>query len=124
MNITLWIVAGVLAAAFGAAGLMKATQPKEKLIESGQGWTEDFSPQAVKAIGALEALGALGLILPPLVDIAPVLAPIAAVGLALTMVGAALTHLRRQESQMVVANAILFALAVFVAWGRFGPYSF
>ena len=124
MNVVLWIVAGVLAAAFLGAGLMKITQPKKKLADSGMGWTEDFGDGAVKAIGALEVLGALGLILPAVFDVATVLVPIAATGLALLMLGAAVTHARRKESQMIVANVVLFALAAFVAWGRFGPYAF
>ena len=124
MNVVLWIVAGLLAVAFLGAGLMKLAQPREKLVESGMGWAGDFSPGAVKAIGALEVLGALGLILPALLDIATVLVPLAAVGLALVMVGAIVVHARRKETPMVVTNVILLALAVFVAWGRCGDYSF
>lgn len=52
------------------------------------------------------------------------LAPLAAIGLAVTMIGAVLTHARRKESQAIVINLVLLALALFVAWGRFGPYPF
>jgi hypothetical protein len=83
-----------------------------------------ISSAAVKGIGALEVLGALGLILPAALDIVPVLVPVAATGLALVMLGAAVTHARRNENQMIVVNVVLLALAVFVAWGRFGPYAF
>ncbi len=124
MNVVLWIVAGLLAVAFLAAGLMKLAQPKKKLAESGMGWTEDFSDGAVKGIGALEVLGAVGLILPAALGIVPVLVPIAATGLALLMLGAAVTHARRKESPNIVVNIVLLALAAFVAWGRFGPYAF
>jgi uncharacterized membrane protein YphA (DoxX/SURF4 family) len=124
VNVVLWIVAGVLAAAFLGAGLMKLAQPKEKLVESGMGWAGDFSPGVVKAIGALEVLGALGLILPAVFDVATVLVPLAAVGLALIMAGAIVVHARRKETPMVVANVVLLVLALFVAWGRFGDYSF
>ena len=122
MNIALWIIAGLLAAAFLGAGLMKVSRPKEKLAASGMKWTDDFAGRTVKLIGTLEILGAVGLILPGALGIAPVLVPVAAVGLALIMVGAAITHGRRGETQMIVGNVILFVLAVFVAWGRFGPY--
>ena len=124
MNVVLWIVAIVLAVAFLASGLMKLAQPRQKIVESGMGWAGDFSDGAVKAIGALEVLGALGLILPAVFDVATVLVPIAAVGLALVMAGAAIVHLRRKETQMVVVNVVLILLAVFVAWGRFGEYAF
>ena len=124
MNIVLWIIAGLLAFAFLAAGAMKLTQPKEKLAASGMGWTESFSPGTVKLIGALEVLAALGLILPAALDIAPILVPLAALGLVLMMIGAAVTHARRKENQMIGVNVVLLLLAAVVAWGRFGPYSF
>ena len=124
MNVVLWIVAGVLAAVFLGSGLSKLAQPRKKIVDSGMGWAEDFSDGAVKGIGALEVLGALGLILPAVFDIATVLVPIAATGLALIMLGAAVTHARRKENQMVVINVVLLVLAAFVAWGRFGEWSF
>ncbi|MER6154840.1 DoxX family protein [Streptomyces sp. NPDC001868] len=124
MNVTLWIIASLLAAAFLAAGLMKTIQPKEKLAASGMDWVDSFSPGMVKTIGALEALGAVGLILPAVLDIAPVLVPLAATGLAVTMVGAAVFHLRRGETKETVPSVVLLILAVVVAWGRFGPYAF
>ncbi|ASW54829.1 DoxX family protein [Plantactinospora sp. KBS50] len=124
MNVALWIVAGLLAAVFLLSGVMKLAQPKEKLLASGMGSLESFSPNAIKGIGALEVLGAVGLILPALLDIAPILVPLAAVGLALLMVGAIITHVRRHESQAIVVTTLLLLLAAFVAWGRFGPESF
>ena len=124
MNIALWIAAALLALAFLATGLLKIVRSKEQLAAAGMGWTESFSPAVIKAIGVAEVLGALGLILPAVLGVATFLVPIAAVGLVLVMVGAATTHLRRNETQMVVLNVVLLALALFVAWGRFGPYAF
>lgn len=124
MNIALWIAAGLLAAAFLAAGLMKLTGKRDQMIER-MPWVQDFSQGQVKAIGAIEVLGALGLILPAVTGIAPILVPLAASGLAITMVLAAVMHLRRGDgAAAVVPNVVLFALAVFVAWGRFGAYAF
>lgn len=124
MNIVLWVIAGLLAAAFLAAGTLKLTRSKEQLAASGLAWTEDFAPRTIKLIGALEVAAALGLVLPAVLDVAPVLVPLAAVGLVALMVGAALTHLRRREPAMIVVNLVLLALAAVVAWGRFGPESF
>jgi hypothetical protein len=123
MNIVLWIVAGVLAAFMLASGVTKVAQPKEKLTAR-MGWVEDYSPGMVKTIGTLEALAAIGLILPAALNIAPILVPLAATGVAVIMIGAIVTHLRRKENQVLPINVILLVLAVFVAWGRFGPYSF
>ncbi len=123
MNVALWIAAGLLAAAFVMTGLAKLTQPREKLLGRMR-WVEDFSQPAVRTVGVLEVLGAVGVVVPGLLGTVPVLVPLAATGLALLMVAAAGTHLRRKEPLYVVPNAVLFALAVFVAWGRFGPYAF
>jgi len=122
MNIALWVAQGILALVFLMAGASKLTQPKEKLAER-MGYVDDFSDGTIKLIGTLEVLGALGVVLPKLTGILPVFTPLATVGLALTMVGAALTHLRRKEPQMIVVNAVLLALAIFVAWGRWGLFA-
>jgi hypothetical protein len=91
MNVALWIIAGLLAAGSLGSGAMKLARPKEKLAASGMGWVEDFSAGAVKSIGILEVLAAVGLILPAALGIAPVLVPLAALGLVVLMAGAILT---------------------------------
>lgn len=124
MNIALWILAAVLAAAFVASGGMKLATPRKQLAEK-MAWAGDASDGQVKAIGGLEVLGAVGLLLPAIVNIAPVLVPLAALGLALVMAGAVVVHLRRGEGVGAAAPAlVLGVLSLVVAWGRFGPWSF
>src|ERR1700761_5819114 len=89
MSMGLWIATIVLAVAFLGSGLMKQFVPKDKLAASGQGWAEDFSPSNIRLIGAVEILGALGLILPAVTHVAPILVPLAAIGLIFVMAGAA-----------------------------------
>ena len=125
MNIFLWIVAGVLVAFFLAAGVTKLTHSRRKLLANpNMGWVEDFSAGTIKLIGTAEVLGALGLILPGALDIAPILVPLAATGLAVIMIGAIITHARRKETQPIILNAIVLILALVVAIFRFGPNSF
>ena len=126
MNTVLWIVAGLLAVAYLASGGGKLILPKRKIADFGASarWVEDFSPGSVKAIGALEVLGAVGLILPAALDIAPALVPLAALGLVMIMTGAVVTRIRRQEFTFMLADLAYLALAGFVAWGRCGPESF
>jgi hypothetical protein len=124
VHLVLWIIAGLLAAAFAAAGAMKVARPKEKLASSGMAWVEGFSANTVKLIGALELAAAVGLIVPALVGIAEVLVPLAALGLVLLMIGAAMTHARRGENANIGVNVVLLLLAAVVVWGRFGPYAF
>jgi hypothetical protein len=125
MNLALWIIACLLAAAFLVAGSTKLFIPHERLARApGAGWVNDFRPSFVKGLGAIELLGAAGLILPAALDIAPVLVPLAAVGLATIMVGAAMVTFRRHETMHALGNLAYLALAVVVAWGRFGPMPF
>jgi uncharacterized membrane protein YphA (DoxX/SURF4 family) len=124
VNVVLWILAGVLAAAFLGAGVMKLSRSKEQLASSGMAWTEDFSSGMVKFVGLVEVLGAIGLILPAALDIVPVLVPLAALGLVLTMIGAVVVHVRRKELNTVAPSVVLLVLSAVVVWGRFGPYSF
>jgi uncharacterized membrane protein len=123
MNVTLWIVQAVLAVAFGLAGVLKATQPREKLVKS-LPWVQDVSDGTLRLIGVAEFAAALGLILPAVTGIAVWLTPLAACGIALIMVLAAGLHARRKEPGAIATNVVLLVLAVFVAWGRFGAYSF
>jgi uncharacterized membrane protein YphA (DoxX/SURF4 family) len=118
MNTVLWIIQFLLALAFGMAGLMKLTQPYEKLGER-MAWVKSFSATQVRLIGLVELLAAFGLLLPGLTGILPILTPLAAAGLVLDMLGAAFTHLRRHENQMIIGNFVLLALALFIAYGRF-----
>ncbi|MEV0646832.1 DoxX family protein [Phytomonospora sp. NPDC050363] len=123
METALWI-GQILLAALGLSGLFKATAPIPTLREKLGAWVDDFPPIGVRLIGWSEVAAMFALILPPLLDVATILTPLAATGLALMMVGAAIVHLRHKEAKSVPVNVVLFAVAVFVAWGRFGPYAF
>jgi uncharacterized membrane protein YphA (DoxX/SURF4 family) len=123
MNIFLWILQVLLALAFLGAGTMKLITPKKKLRER-MAYVDDFSEPTVKFIGAVEVLGALGLVLPAATGIAPALTPLAATGLAIVMILAAIVHIRRGEAKQAPVNAVLFVIAAIIAWGRFGPYHF
>jgi hypothetical protein len=127
LNLALWIAAGILATVFLVSSSTKLFVPKQKLASMGGAaskWVEDFSPGALKTIGALELLAAVGLIVPAALGIAPVLVPLAATGAVLLFIGAVITRLRRGERATIVADLVYLAMAAFVAWGRFGPGRF
>ncbi|MET8078980.1 DoxX family protein [Streptomyces sp. NPDC005303] len=125
MNLALWIAAGLLATVALAGGVTKTFVPRQKLASvHGGGWTGEVSTAFVKTLGVLELLAAAGLVLTAALGIAPVLVPVTAVCWVLLMIGAMITHGRRGESALVALNLAYLALAVFIAWGRFGPESF
>lgn len=122
MNVVLWILAGVLAVAMLGAGGLKLVTPKDGLADKGMELGE-LPAAAIKGIGALEVLGGIGLVVPALVNIAPVLVAWAAVGVAVMMAGAVVFHLRRKEIQGSLPAVALTIMAVVVAWGRFGAWA-
>ena len=88
MNTALWLVQALLAVAFGMGGVIKITRPISELAQA-MVWPGDVPVGLVRFIGTAELLGGIGLIVPVLARIKPVLTPVAA-----------------------------GALAAFVAWGR------
>ncbi|GAA2012713.1 DoxX family protein [Catenulispora yoronensis] len=120
MNVALWIAAGLLAAVALVGGAVKVAIPKAKLAaQRGGEWTQGISAGSIKAIGALEVLAAFGLVLPRLLDIAPVMVPVTAVCWMALMVGATTLHGRLGQGKLAMVTAAYFGLAVFVAVGRF-----
>jgi hypothetical protein len=125
MNTALWIATGLLALVALAGGLTKTLIPQERLQHhEGAAWTRTASPGFVKTLGVLELLAAIGLVVPPLVDVAPVMVPVTAVCWVVLMVGAMITHGRLGQPKLVMVTGVYTALAVFIAVGRFGPESF
>jgi DoxX-like family len=126
VNVALWIVAGLLAVVLlGSSSKMFVS--KETMVGMLGGlsrWVEDVNPRVLKTIGFLELLGAVGLILPAALDIAPVQVPLAASAAVLLFVGAVIMRLHRGERATIAVDLVYLAMAAFVAWGRIGPESF
>ncbi|GAA2332003.1 DoxX family protein [Streptomyces cuspidosporus] len=116
MPVVLWVAQALLAALFTAAGGMKLAMSPDALIPL-MPWVEDFRPETIKAIGALEVLGAVGLILPRATNIAPALTPAAAAGLAVIMAGGAVVHVTRGEYPHGIGNITVLLIAALTAWG-------
>ncbi|GIO32870.1 MULTISPECIES: DoxX family protein [Paenibacillus] len=117
MNFVIWIIQGLVALGFVYSGWLKAFQ--YETAKKSWGWVKDVSKGFVVFIGLAELVGALGVILPQALDIAPVLTPIAATGLAVVVLLGALFHIKRKEYRDIGVNIVFFALAVFVAICRF-----
>ena len=117
MGIAVWILQFLLAIAFCAAGLMKLLRPKDELRER-MAWVEGVTPRGIKLVGLIELLGGLGLVLPALTGIAPILTLLAAIGLALVMVAAIIVHRRIGDPvpQMIPA-LLLLVLLLLCIWG-------
>ena len=118
MTIAVWIVSGLVALLYLMAGGRKLVTAQDKLPATFP-FVETTGVPLLRVIGALEVLGAIGVIVPAATGIAPILTPIAAVGLALIQVGAIVFHVRRGEVKALPFNVVLLVLPAFVAVARF-----
>ncbi|MFF2374215.1 DoxX family protein [Streptomyces xiamenensis] len=115
MTVAYWIVAALLAVFYLYAGGKKVAQSQEQLRPM-MGWVDRVPMPAVRTIGALEVLGAAGLILPPLTGVAPWLAVASAIGLVLVQVGGIVVHLSRGEARLIGLNIGLLVAAGAAVW--------
>jgi uncharacterized membrane protein YphA (DoxX/SURF4 family) len=114
MNILLWVLQVLLAAAFFAHGWMFLFPPPSiaaQMNASLPRWFQLF-------LGVAEVLAAVGLTLPGITRIQPWLVPCAAAGVMFVMVNATFYHVVRNEMSSAVITAGLLALATFVAYMR------
>lgn len=115
MKIASWIVQILLALVFIASGSMKLFA-FDQFAASAPALADQRG--LVTFIGIAELAGAIGLILPALTKIMPILTTWAAVGLATIMVLATGFHLSRGEMSHAIVTIILLALAAFVIYAR------
>ncbi|MCB1273412.1 MAG: DoxX family protein [Leucobacter sp.] len=117
MIIALWIATAVLALAFAMAGSMKVAKPYAQIAgQDRMEWTEEVTPAQLKTIGALEVVGAVGMILPAATGIAPWLTPVAAFALAVMMGVAFALHVRRRENGTPSLVLAAISLLVGIGW--------
>ncbi len=116
MNYVLWIVQGLLALIFLFTGGTKLILPIEVLTEQ-----TPLPGLFVRFLGVAEVLGAIGLILPGLLRIWPVLTPLAASGLVIIVTGATvltLVGVVPVGAAMALIPLMVGLLSAFVAYGR------
>ena len=115
MNITLWILQGLLAAHTLMGAVWKFTNGTEAVP------TLSALPNVVwRGLGIVDILLAIGLVLPGLMPTLAVLAPVAALGVVAEMVLFSVVHLNAQggERGQLVYWLVVAALCTFVAFGR------
>ena len=118
MNNILWIGQCLLALIFLYSGICKSVYSEKELVARGQTGIENLPQLLIRFIGLAEIAGALGIILPWLLNTVSILSPIASFCFAAIMVAAGVIHYKRHEFRNVLINIIIFTIAVFVALGR------
>jgi uncharacterized membrane protein YphA (DoxX/SURF4 family) len=112
-NYSLWVIQWLLALLFLWAGVLKLVMS----LESFQGPVA-LPGLFVRFIGVAETLGGIGLILPWLLRIKPILTPLAAAGLVIIMIGATVITLMSGGGALALFPATIGVLLVFVAYFR------
>jgi hypothetical protein len=114
MNIALWVLQVLLAAAFLAHGLLFLVPPAEIAVQMNA-----FLPRWFQLfLGIAEVLAAVGLTLPGLTRIMPWLVAWAAVGIMIVMVSATVVHVVRGEISSAAITLLLLVMATYVAYMR------
>ena len=114
LNVCLWVLQFLLAAAFLAHGWLFLSPPATMVDQMNAA----INPALRLFIGVAEVLAAVGLTLPGVTRVMPSLVPSAAAGLAIVMISATIFHIARGETSSAVVTAILLALVSFVAYAR------
>lgn len=109
----MWVVQGLLALLFVFSGVMKLVQPLEVLKER-----FPLPGPFVRFLGVSEVFGALGLVLPTLLNVRPFLTPLAAAGLGIIMVGATVMTWTKTGPATALMPLVTGLLLVFVVLGR------
>ncbi|MGE8431516.1 DoxX family protein [Chryseobacterium joostei] len=122
MNTILWIIQGLLSLFFIMPGFGKITGSKEKHVADGHLKSES-SIIPIRILGVLEWLGCIGIIIPWLIDFAPILTTMAATGFCLIMIAGMVVHTKKQEYKMLPMLIVVFILSATVAYFRFEALS-
>ena len=117
LTITLWVLQVLLAGFFVMVGYSHALMPFDEIAPQAT-WMNDVPRWLSLFIGYAEIAGGLGLILPAATRMAPWLTPLAALGLATIMILAIPFHVLKGEASVTWMHALIAALALFGAWGR------
>ena len=116
MNILLWVLQIVAALLYGASGVMKVFMFDK--VREGVPSFGALPREAWMALGILELVCTVGLIVPAAFHWRPALTIIAATVLAIESLVFIGVHAKYRETAPIVMSAVLGLLMAFIAYGR------
>ncbi len=116
LNVILWIAQSILSILLLSGAVMKF-MPVEK-ISGMMPWTGEVPIVLLRLLGVIDLLGGVGLILPGLLRLKPVMVIWASVGTSILMLSAIIFHISRVETHVIGFNIICVLIAIFITWGR------
>ncbi len=118
MNIIIWTLQGITAFIFMFSGINKSIYSEKTLVAKGQTGVEGLPLMLIRFIGITEILGAIGLMLPMLLNIYPNLTSISSICLGLIMIPAGIIHYKRKEFKNVIVNIVILLVCLTIAYFR------
>jgi uncharacterized membrane protein YphA (DoxX/SURF4 family) len=116
MNILLWVLQVLAALVYGASGVMKVFM-FDKISEGVQSFGA-LPRQAWMALGILELVCTIGLIIPAAFHWWPALTVAAATVLAIESLVFVWVHAKYRETTTIIMSGVLGLLMAFIAYGR------
>jgi uncharacterized membrane protein YphA (DoxX/SURF4 family) len=116
MNILLWVLQVLTALVYGASGIMKVFM-FDKIQEGVQSFGA-LPRGAWTALGILELVCTVGLIVPGALHWKPSLTVVAATALALESLVFIWVHVQYREVPPIIMSGVLGLLMAFIAYGR------
>lgn len=117
LNLALWFTQITNSAVYVGSGVWKLTTPVGELAAIIP-WAGDVPYSFLVFIGVVDIVGGIGTVLPSLVRVKPGTTVVAALGCAVLQMSAIVFHVGRGEVTNTPGNVVFFAMAVFIAWGR------
>ena len=118
MNIALWIIQIILGIKLITVSYTHGLRQSQPTTQGAIQKLGKFSQPLLTIIAVCTFIGTLGLILPGVLGSSTWLIPVTAVILSIMLLFSIFLHVKCREKPQIFVSVILFAFAVFVAYGR------
>jgi hypothetical protein len=118
MNIALWVIQIILAIKMLNVSYSHGLRQSQPIMQEAVQRMGEFSKPLHSASSVCTFLGAIGLILPAVLESSVWIIPVTAVLLSVLLLVSIFFHIKSRQQPKIFVSAILFAFATFVAYGR------
>jgi hypothetical protein len=121
MNVALWIIQIILGIKLMTVSYTHGFRQSQPAMQEAMQKIGKFSQPILYFIAICTVIGSIGLILPGVIGAFARITSVTAGILSLLLLISIFFHIRCRERPKIFVSVILFAFAVFVAYGRWAP---
>ena len=118
INTALWVIQIILGIKMLDVSYTHGLRQSQSAMQEAIQKIGRFSQSLLYIISACTFIGTIGLILPGVLGLSTWITPVTAVILSAMLLFSIIFHLKGRKKPQIFVSAILFAFAVFVAYGR------